>query len=196
MAYPSKIDQKTIMDAALALLEREGEAALTLRQLAKILGVTANALYKYFDSLDLLQAALADAVAQKLYVAIEKGMTALPDKTAPILRVRRLLEIYLEFAEKNPALYRTFLGAKPDAAARLPEPHYHVLMWPQVVAIVEPLVGAEDAPAATVTLWSLLHGIWALRQANVLGGAKPEDVNDFAFNALIRGLLVVKMEPR
>ncbi|MFC4732257.1 TetR/AcrR family transcriptional regulator [Salipiger abyssi] len=188
MVYPSKIDPQIITASALSLLRREGEGALTLRRLAKELGVTANALYKYYDSLDVLRAAAADAVAQELYAAIDEGMAALPEGTAPVSRLHRLLEIYSSFAENNPDLYRIFLDAKPAAASRLPEPHYHTLMWPQVLAVVEPLVGVEDAPAATVTLWSLLHGIWALRQANVLGGKKPEDITDYAYQAVIRGL--------
>lgn len=188
MAYPSKIDSQTIVDGALALLEREGEDALTLRRLAKEVGVTANAFYRYFSHLDVLIAAAADAVARRLYIAIEQGMAELPDDADDETRVRKLLEVYSAFAESNPALYRTFLSAKAEAAAELPHPRYHELLWPKVVSIVQPLAGSKDAPAATVTLWGLLHGIWALRQADVLGDKKPPQIDDYAFDALIRGL--------
>ena len=188
MAYPNKIDSRTIMDAAFALLEREGEDALTLRRLARDVGVTANALYRYFSSRDMLIAAAADAVAQRLYLAIEQAMAELPRDTDNKARVRKLLEVYSGFAERNPTLYRIFLGARREAASELPHPRYHELLWPMVVAIVEPLTGADDAPAAAVTLWGLLHGIWSLRQADVLGGKKPSEIDDYAFDALIQGL--------
>jgi AcrR family transcriptional regulator len=188
MAYPSKIDCPTIMDAALVLLEREGEDALTLRRLAKDVGVTANALYRYFSSRDVLIAAAADAVAQRLYAAIEQGMAELPSDAGDETRVRKLLEVYSDFAEDNPALYRTFLGAKREAVLELPQPRYHELLWPKVMAIIEPLARENETPAAAVTLWGLLHGIWALRQAGVLGGDKPSEVYSYASEVLIRGL--------
>ena len=188
MAYPSKIDSQTIMDAALGLLEREGEDALTLRRLANEVGVTANALYRYFSSRDVLIAAAADAVAQRLYVAIEEGFAEPPGDADAETRVRKLLKIYSSFAESNPVLYRTFLSAKREAASQLPHPRYHELLWPRVVSIIEPLTGADHAPAAAVTLWGMLHGIWSLRQADVLGGKKPSEIDHYAFDALIVGL--------
>lgn len=188
MPYPSKIDRQIITDAALALVEREGEQALTLRRLAGEVGVTANALYRYFDTRDVLIAATADAVAHRLSIAIETGMAKLPNIETAEGRVRGLLTIYSAFAENNPDLYRTFLNAKPEAGAELPHPRYHELLWDQSLSIVEPLVGRKNGPAATVSLWGLLHGMWALRQAGVLGGKKPAEVNDYAFDAFIKGL--------
>lgn len=188
MAYPSKMDRNTITDAALTLVERHGEEALTLRRLAGEIGVTANALYRYFESRDMLVAAAADAVARRLYVAIEKGIAELPSDVAVQDRVRKLLAVYSDFAEDNRALYRIFLSAKREVGAQLPEPQYHELLWNQSLSIIEPLVGAQDAPAATVSLWGLLHGMWALRQAGVLGGKKPAEIDDYAFDAFIKGL--------
>ncbi len=188
MAYPSKTNRNTITDAALTLVEREGQEALTLRRLAGEVGVTANALYRYFKSSDILVAAAADAIAHRLYVAIEEGMSELPSDQGAEDRIRKLLAVYSGFAERHSALYRTFLSAKPDAGARLAEPRYHELLWDQSLSIVEPLVGAKDAPAATVSLWGLLHGMWALRQAGVLGGKKPAEIDAYAFDTFIRGL--------
>lgn len=196
MPYPSKTDRLTITDAALALVEREGEGALTLRRLAGEIGVTANALYRYFDSRDMLVAAAADAVAHRLYLIIEDGMAEPSCGNLAEGRVRRLLTIYSSFAEDNPALYRTFLSAKREVGALLPEPHYHERLWDQSLSIIEPLVGARDAPAATVSLWSLLHGLWALRQAGVLGGAKPAEIHNYAFDALTKGLILLGEQGR
>lgn len=189
MAYPSKINRVEIVEAALALLEREGEEALTLRRLAAEIGVTANALYRYFGSRDVLIAAVADAVARRLCEAIDLGLAELGEVDPPTeLRIRRLLTVYAAFAAANPDLYRVLLGADPVAVAELPEPRHHELLWDRSLSVVQPLVGARDAPAATVALWGLLHGIWGLRQAGVLGGRKPAEIDDFAFDVVIRGL--------
>ena len=190
MPYPSKITRQTVIDAALALVEGEGPEALTLRRLAGDVGVTANALYRYFDSRDDLLAASADAVGQQLGMAIANGMSELPSDVTAETRVRKLLTVYSDFAESNPALYRTFLSPKHDAGAKLPEPRFHELLWDQCLAIIEPLVGPKDAPVATVSIWGLLHGIWTLRQAGVLGGKKPVEIDGYAFDVMIRGLAV------
>lgn len=171
------------------LVQREGPEALTLRRLAGAIGVTANALYRYFESRVVLVAATADAIAQRIYTAIEQGISDLPNDVSDKARVRKLLAIYSDFAEKNSALYRTFLDANREAGAQLPEPRYHERLWDQSLSIVTPLVGAQDAPAATVSLWGLLHGLWSLRQAGVLGGEKPAQIDDYAFDTFIRGLL-------
>jgi AcrR family transcriptional regulator len=188
MVYPSKIDRRIVIDAALSLVEREGGEALTLRRLAGELRVSANALYRYFESRDVLVAATADAIAQRLYDAIEEGMTDMAHGATIEDRVRKLLTVYTAFADGNPALYGTFLSADQEAGEHLPEPRYHEWLWGQALAIVEPLVGAADGPAATVSMWGMVHGMWALRQAGVLGGKKPAEIDDYAFDAIIRGL--------
>jgi AcrR family transcriptional regulator len=188
MVYPSKIAPSTIVAATMNLLQNEGQEALSLRRIAKDLGVTANALYKYFPSHEILLAAAADSIAQMIHAAIEDSLRHLPDDADPEVRLTAMLKAYLSFAENNVEFYTIFLKTNPDTASALPEPHYYKLLWPQVVSLVEPITGAEDAPAASVALWGMLHGIWALRQAGVLGGIKPDNVDDYAFAALIRGL--------
>jgi AcrR family transcriptional regulator len=113
--------------------------------------VLPNAFYRYFTSLDVLIAAAADAVARRLSIAIDQGIAERPDDADDEARVRKLLEVYSDFAESNTTLYRTFLSAKAEAAAELPQPRYHELLWPKVVSIVQPLAGSDNAPAATVT---------------------------------------------
>jgi AcrR family transcriptional regulator len=188
MPYPNKITRLAVIDAALALVEGEGPEALTLRRLAGNVGVTANALYRYFDSRDDLLAASTDAVIQRLIITIANAMSELPGDVTAEARVRRLLAVYSHFAQSNPALYRTFLSPKDEAGANLPKRHAHERLWDQCLEIIEPLVGPNDAPSATVSIWGLLHGLWTLRQAGVLGGRKPLEIDSYAFDVIIRGL--------
>ncbi|HEY0198409.1 MAG TPA: TetR/AcrR family transcriptional regulator [Rhodanobacter sp.] len=188
MPYPTKIDRQSVADAALAIVEREGEEALTLRRVAAEVGVTANAIYRYFDSRDALVAATANAAAHRLYIAIDKGLSELPGDETVKNRVRKLFALHSDFAEKNPALWRTIHNLKPETGADLPEPHYHKLLWDRSLSIIGPLVRPEDGPAATLSVWAQLHGLWSLRQLGVIGGTKPAEIDDFAFDALLRGL--------
>lgn len=190
MPYPAKTDRRTVTDAALAIVEREGEEALTLRRVAADVGVTANAIYRYFDSRDALMAAVADAAAQRLHGDIETGLAALPSNVPARQRVRELLALQAAFAADHPSLWRMIHNARPDASAELPEPHYHKLLWDRSLSIVGQLVRPEDAPAATLALWAQLHGLWSLRQLGVIDGTHPAAIDDFAFDALISGLAV------
>lgn len=189
MAFPSRIDGPAITAAAIELVEQEGEPALTLRRVASLLGVTPNALYRYYSSRDVLIAAVADEVARRLLEAIERALAAGGTRdTDHAGRVLTLLTVYADFADAHPRLYEIFSTAKSSAAGELPTPLNHDLLWLKVIEILEPLTGPVDAPAATVTLWGLLQGIWSLKQADRLGGKKPDNVNDFAFAALLKGL--------
>lgn len=188
MPYPTKTDRQSVTDAALAIVEREGEEALTLRRVAAEVGVTANAIYRYFDNRDALVAATANAAAHRLYVAVEKGLAELPDDETVKNRVRRLCVLHSNFAEENPALWHTIHNARRKAGSELPEPHYHKLLWERSMSTIAPLVRPEHGPAATLHVWAQLHGLWSLRQLGVMDGTQPAEINDFAFDALIRGL--------
>lgn len=56
---PNTISQQGILDAAMRLLKTEGEAGLSMRKIAKQLGVTPTSIYGYFENKDHLLAALA-----------------------------------------------------------------------------------------------------------------------------------------
>ena len=188
MAYPSKTDRSTILEAALSIVEREGLEALTLRHLGGNIGVTANALYRYFRARDVLVAAAADAVAHRLFLLVEKAMAELPSSLDREGHVRKLLSVYADFAETNPALYRLLFSDSREAEAELPEPRYRGSLWNQSLAVIRLIVRASDAEAATISLWALMHGIWALRQAGVLSRKGPSEIEDYAFDTFIGGL--------
>lgn len=60
-----------IKDTARGLLVREGPEALTLRAIAREMGMTAPALYRYFDSHEELVAALAQDVLDEITATLE-----------------------------------------------------------------------------------------------------------------------------
>ena len=188
MAYPNKTDRDLIIRTTLALAEREGPEVLALRRLAAEVGVTANAIYRYFRNLDVLIAAVADAVAERLYHLVAEGMTELPSDVAAEQRVRRLLRLHSEFVATQPALYQILFSASRVAEAELPEPRWRGRLFQQSVDAIVPLVGLEDADAAAISLWSLMHGLWGLSRAGVLAENSREAIERYAIDALIVGV--------
>jgi AcrR family transcriptional regulator len=63
---PAKLSRDSILAAALALLDREGADALTMRRLGSELGVEAMSLYRHFADRAALLEALADRLASEL----------------------------------------------------------------------------------------------------------------------------------
>jgi AcrR family transcriptional regulator len=191
MAFPGKTNREAIRKAAIGLLEREGSSALTIRRVAGILSLAPNALYRHYASREVLVAAVADEVARRLLAAINKTLEK-KERQSPRLsaqeRVRALVEVYAKFARSNPGLYETLMTDMSKAEASLPKPLGHDELWDKVIEILVPLTGADNAPPAAVTLWGLVHGMWALERANLLGGRKPIDVGRFGIDAFIKGL--------
>jgi AcrR family transcriptional regulator len=63
---PAKLSRQAILTAALALLDREGADALTMRRLGAELGVEAMSLYRHVKDRDELLEGLADFLATEL----------------------------------------------------------------------------------------------------------------------------------
>jgi AcrR family transcriptional regulator len=160
MAYPAKTDRASVLTAALEQVENEGIENLAIRSVAAKLGLAPNAIYRYFESL----AALRAAVAEEAYLRmLEMMRKAAGRKDAPEA-VRAFSHAYLRYAHEQPrlfALYLTTPGADPKSpqCARNSE-----FFWEQVAHIYP----EKHAQEASLTLWALLHGLAVLRQAGVL----------------------------
>jgi AcrR family transcriptional regulator len=63
---PPTIDREAVLEEALRLLDAEGAESLTMRRLARELGVSAMALYRYVGSKDDLLMVLVDRLAARL----------------------------------------------------------------------------------------------------------------------------------
>jgi len=191
MAYPKKTSPEAIRAVAINLLEKEGEAALTIRRVASELGLAPNALYRHFATRDVLIAAIADEVAKRLLAAINKALGNQKPKHGKVpaeRQVRTFIEVYIKFARSHPTLYQTLMTDMAAAEKDLPKPLGHDQLWVKVVEILSPLIGQTHAAAAAVTLWSFVHGMLTLERANLLGGKKPSDVSGFGIAAFLKGL--------
>lgn len=187
MAYPAKTSAAAIRRVALAQLEAEGAGALSLRRIAAALGVTPNALYRYYPDRDALLAVLADEGARALHAAMARATRG----RSGVEAARALRAAYLAFARKRPALYEVLMHVyrKPGGSGQLPggRPR-HEELWQFVVALLVPTAGVARAPEAGVALWAYLHGVVGLERARLLTEHKPRSAVDYGFNALLAGL--------
>ncbi|MGH9279756.1 MAG: TetR/AcrR family transcriptional regulator, partial [Acidimicrobiales bacterium] len=69
---PRALDRASILEAALALVDREGMAALNMRALAQELGVGTMSLYHYVPSKDALLDGIVEALMAEIDIPSEK----------------------------------------------------------------------------------------------------------------------------
>ncbi|MBL0194125.1 MAG: TetR/AcrR family transcriptional regulator [Myxococcales bacterium] len=161
--------RRAVLDAALALLAERGHHDFTLRELARVAGVTHNAPYRHFASKADVLAALRDEGLAKLAEAEHAALDAAGPN--PRDRVQALGESYVRFALEQPTLFRLVLaapleeGEPPQASARsqASSESYRLLEATleearRAGAVRQDLSARELALAA----WAFVHGISTL----------------------------------
>ena len=93
--------RNALLEAALLILEREGEAGLGLRDLARAVGVSPAAPYRHFDS----RAALLEALAVTGFQRFTRAMEDVAASAPPDM-LSAMGKTYVLFALHNAALFR------------------------------------------------------------------------------------------
>ena len=154
--------REDLVTVGLAILESEGPAALTMREVARRLGVTQTAPLHHFPTKGALLAAIA---AHGFRLLFDHRMAALKDKRDPDERLVAVLMAYAEFALAHPALYHLMHGPEipdktdhpelNDAATR----SYSLLE----AAVGDYLIAHEGSMArsreATLGIWTVCQGV-------------------------------------
>jgi len=160
MAYPAKTDRASILSAALQQVESEGIESLAIRSVAAKLGLAPNAIYRYFESLAALKAAIAEDAHLRMLEIMQKAA----GRKEPAAAVRAFSAAYLRFANEQPRVFALYLTT-PGAYLNSPQcARNSEFFWEQVARIYP----EKRAREASLTLWALLHGLAMLREAGVL----------------------------
>jgi len=152
--------RRALLAEAVAMLEADGGAELSLRDLARRLGVSHGAPSHHFKD----KAALLDAIAtdgfRMLADALEEAR-ALP--LSPSERLAASGKAYVRFAVDHPAHVRTMFGKSPQ------DSHGDECLGESIRAFGALLALAQDAAgprasdrevrAATFLAWSSVHGL-------------------------------------
>jgi AcrR family transcriptional regulator len=149
----------------MAILETEGQAALSMREIARRLGVTQAAPLHHFDKAGLL-AAIAALGFRMLF---EFRMEALKDKRDPRERLMTVMLAYVEFALAHPALFHLMHGPEIPDKTQFPELNEAATRSYSILetAVADFLLASEGSMdrgrEATLAAWTACHGL-----ANIL----------------------------
>jgi len=156
--------RRTLLDAALELVEVEGLAALSLREVAKRAGVTHGAPYHHFPD----RGALMSAIAGEGFVLLRDGMDAAAAVTGedPMARLATIGRCYVHFALTHRAHFRVMF--RPELAHLVvPPPSEERTAYDVLAQAVRDCQQAGLAPQAehallAVLAWSTVHGLASL----------------------------------
>ncbi len=180
MVYPSKISRDAVVNAAVALIQEHGAAALGMRSVAQRLGVRPASLYKHVVDLAGLQSLLAEYAAGELLSAVDAAIARAPrSSSVESLKMPMLFMAneYLKFAREEPALYAMLTagfsatGSRPSAST-LPTERRDAL-WYRLMHVVGELTGIDADRDAAVAVWAFLHGFITLESTGMFGDAGP-----------------------
>jgi AcrR family transcriptional regulator len=174
-----------IVTAAVALLDETGdESAVTLRAVARRVGIAAPSIYRHFADQPSIMLAVVQQAFDELNSELYGALAAAGDD--PRTRLFAVCTRYLEFARRHPGRYRTMFGGlwMPDLeASSLTEADLHALGQVSMDVLVEVLGGCVAAGIATTTdvsadavaLWVGLHGL-AHQQSVTVSFPWPADI--------------------
>lgn len=161
-----------ILASAERLHRKEGLAALSLRAVARDVGVTPMAIYRYFKDKDALIEALAEAAFEKWEVVLAEAVRA----RTPLKVLERTLLAYAEFALAEPHAFelmllipRPAIPTAPASLKRSPSNSFEVVIA-AVRDAMESGTLVRDDPAEVILLcWAMAHGLIALHSTGRFG---------------------------
>ena len=157
--------RRALIDAALALIEKGGAAALSLREAARRAGVSAAAPYRHFRSREALLAAVAEEGFRLLGEEIRRAITAHEN---PARRLGEAGIAYVLFAAANPSRFNVMFS--PELADRRGHPSLEAaadetsrLLLTAVRDYQEAgWMSSGDPSVLQLSAWASVHGLASL----------------------------------
>lgn len=169
---PPPLDvREACVQAAHAVIAEQGLEALSLREVARRIGVSHQAPYKHYPSRDHLLA----EVMRRCFERFAQRLDARPAADDPMQDMAGLGQAYLSHALEHPLEYRLMFGTPwPEAADEAGLLRDARLAFDVLRHVLERLHGTRAAQDDRIDLdalyiWSSMHGLATVLQSNVLG---------------------------
>jgi AcrR family transcriptional regulator len=190
-AYHHKDLRNALITEATRMLSESGIAALTLRELARRLGVTHSAPYAHFADKTALLDGIANAGFTQLAGVLEAEKAAAPN---PRQAISAMSLAYVRFAREQPNLYRLMFAAEElqeDPEGEMsPEGARAFAAVAGAIAELSP-DRASNARVLAVAAWALVHGVAMLEIDHRMHGETKsggDDIVEVAVETFVRGL--------
>ncbi|MGY4098005.1 TetR/AcrR family transcriptional regulator [Nocardia sp. R16R-3T] len=171
--------RNALVRAAAELAETGGPEAVTVRAVARHVGVTPTAAYRHFTNHEELLNAAQEQAQHTLFGAMAETMASLAPQADAITRLGAVGRGYISFALREPGLFRTaFCGDQR------PSPAFDLLATVLDELVDVGFLDPADRPDAEYAAWSTVHGMASLIIDGVL-----DDLDDAARDKAIQRAL-------
>ncbi|MBV8886008.1 MAG: TetR/AcrR family transcriptional regulator [Chroococcidiopsidaceae cyanobacterium CP_BM_RX_35] len=191
--------RQSLIEAALELVSEKDVESLSLREVARRVGVSHAAPYRHFADKEALLVAVAEEGFQMLRCQLETAVYQAPP--APLKQLQAIGMAYVQFALDHAAHYRVMFGAYGATSTQqhpvLAEAATQALMVLINSIIAGQQVGAireKDPQQIAWAAWALVHGLAMLLMDNQIAMTDPQEItalSTFITQTLIEGLAQV-----
>ncbi|NET08067.1 MAG: TetR/AcrR family transcriptional regulator [Symploca sp. SIO2B6] len=186
--------RQALIAGAIALINQQDVSSLSLRGLARHIGVSHAAPYRHFSDKE----ALLAVVAEEGFLGLTQALTtAIEQKSQPLQRLEASGVAYIKYAITHAAHYRVMFGTyKSDCTqySSLEQASQEAFMVLENVIIEgqsQGVIKSGEPRQLAWVAWSLVHGLAMLLIDNQLPLVKTEDIepiSSFVTRTLIEGL--------
>ena len=157
-----------LLDTAIAQLQQLGADELSLRALARTIGVSQTAPYRHFSDKGELLAAMATRGYRELLSSLRQAGTAAGD--CPREQLLAFAHAYVDYAASNPQLFKLMFGPAVQPGTKYPELREASRETFQLVREILHrgiemglFRGIDDLTYLANAGWSSIHGLATLR---------------------------------
>ena len=181
--------RNALIEAGEQLLVQRGAASLSLREVAKLAGVSHAAPYRHFRDKAALLQALAESGFERLGAVIRAAAERIPHD--PELKLVETGVAYVRLAVRNPALVQLMFAAGPgqseDRATRQAAlPVFAPLLAIAKTGIETGVFRDRDPRELALVAWTSMHGLALLL---VSGQVRVNLTDEAALDELVRSLV-------
>lgn len=180
-----------VLDCARSQIESDGLDGLTARRIAAAIGYSPGTIYNVFDNLD----HVISAVNEETLRALNEDLSTVSFGGDALEDARQVLDVYISFREKHPALWDAVLAhaikpgvSQPDSYIKEIETSFGYAAR----AIAPAFVGdAEGLRLAVDVLWSSLQGIFSVSPHGLLATdvqSRRREMAEFLVETYLKGL--------
>lgn len=182
--------RRALLNAGRLMIAEAGASHLSLREVARRIGVTHAAPYRHFPDKEHLIAAIAAEGYEALGHRLEECVTAHPG--TPRERLLSLGIVYVRFAIEHPADYRAMFSGGLTDLTRHPELLHAAMRTGAYLptAVVNAQIHGELFPSTDGTIpnaaWAIVHGLALLMLDGLLVVPESTELDEW-----VRGILLV-----
>lgn len=171
--------KEELLRLTLNVVEKDGHASISVRDIAQAAGVTPMAVYRHFEGRTGLLAAVAGLGMKQLYEAHLRVIDGLSD---PWKQLEATMRVFLHYVDVHPRLfalmYDPAVVAEPKSDVEFAS---QVMAYRSIAALFSsalPRATPREIKLRELAMWSALYGYATARSNGILKGYMLEGLND------------------